>query len=706
MTEVLQHIDDADRVNRLIAMDKGTLPPDGGPQFNRLIFATSPYLIQHAENPVDWFPWCEEAFAKARAEDKPVFLSIGYATCHWCHVMAHECFADAEVAAYLNDKFVAIKVDREERPDLDDQYMTVAQLLTGGGGWPLTILMTPEKKPFFAATYLPKTATNTMPSLLDVLEQVQGFWQGSRHAVEENCVQIVKSLESVAHPAAGTQPWEEVAGKAFQILQRSFDAEWKGFGTEPKFPLPLNCRFLLRFWKKSGAVNARWMAEDTLSMIRRGGVFDQVGFGVHRYAVDRQWLIPHFEKMLYDQAMLAHAYLDAFQATGEQRYQVHAEEIFSFVLDSMTAPGGGFFSAWDADSGGHEGSYYLWTVEELDRVLGTEDAAVFARIFQVTSAGNFEGRSILHLPKSLEDCAAVEGIPLKTLQDNLAAWRRLLLTARNTRSKPFRDEKILTAWNGLMISALAKGFAVTGNARYRQAAEDAINFILDNMCTESGRLLRSWFHGSGSGPGFLEDYACFVWGLLEFYDATLATNHLQTARRYGREMIRLFQDGEQYGLFDTAADSADVLVRKKGGHDGVLPSGNSIAAYNLIRLGKILDDERLLAEGEGILRAFMGSSAESPMTSLNFIMALDYLTGEETIATFTGSVGGPLAADLLHLIHQRFIPGLVLRIDQEKTGSGVATAVDDVAIAFCAKGSCRLPVRDRLTLEALLDEIV
>ncbi len=648
MSESLYHAAPDDRIRRLAALDTASLPADGGPGLNRLIFSRSPYLLQHAENPVDWYPWCEEAFTRAQREEKPIFLSIGYATCHWCHVMAHECFEDGAVAAYLNEHFVSIKVDREERPDLDDQYMTVAQLLTGGGGWPLTIVMTPEKRPFFAATYLPKVARPGMPSLEEVLAQIIGYWHGHRDIIEENCRQILAGLQNTVQPQAGTLPWQELAGKAFQALIAAYDADWKGFGTEPKFPLCINCSFLLHFWKRSRAVNALWMVQDTLTTIRHGGIFDQIGYGIHRYAVDRQWLVPHFEKMLYDQAMLAHACLDAFRATGDHRYRTIAEEVFSFVLESMTAPSGGFYSALDADSG--EGDYYLWTPGELTAVLGADDAISCGKLFGVVQGGNFEGKSIFHLPKPLEEVAAEEGLPLADLESKISLWRERLLDARNRRTIPFCDEKIITSWNGLMIAALAKGYALTGSERYLRSAENAVRFVKESLVDTSGRLQRSWYLGKASVPAFLEDYAALVLGLIALYDATLSREHLAMARQYAEEMIRLFQDGEEYGLFDTAGDTCDVLVRKKSGHDGVIPSGNSMAAFALIRLGKISQDQRLTREGEGILRAFMGSVAASPLTSLNFIMALDYLTGEEVIATFSGAVQSERAREMLTMI--------------------------------------------------------
>jgi uncharacterized protein YyaL (SSP411 family) len=697
MTTIEGHGNGNEQIRRLAEVDRNSLPSDGGPHFNRLIFAKSPYLLQHAENPVDWFPWGEEAFAKAKREDKPVFLSIGYATCHWCHVMERESFEDHDVAAVLNERYVAVKVDREERPDIDDQYMTVAQMMTGGGGWPLTIVMTPDKEPFFAATYLPKSPTKDMAGIIEVLKKIDDFWRNNRDEVEESCSKVLKNLAATAVPSAGPLEADTVADGAFRSLKMAYDGISGGFGEAPKFPLPHYISFLLRYWKRHGATIAGNMAEHTLSMIRNGGIFDQVGLGLHRYAVDRKWLVPHFEKMLYDQAMAAHACLDACQATGEDRYAAIAEEIFEFVLNELRSPQGGFYSAWDADTDGKEGEFYTWTISELEAILGHEAASSMSRLYGITGEGNFEGRNILSLQLDPELFAAGEGVDPATFRATLEGWRRRLLAARERRPRPLRDEKILTSWNGLMISALAKGYAVTGVARYREAADAAAAFIRGNLLKEGGRLLRSWYRGEAEIPAFLEDYAFFVWGLIELYEATLDPSYLDEARNYSRKMIRLFQDNESYGLFDTASDAENVLVRKKGGHDGVIPSGNAVAAMNLIRLGRISGDEALLEEGKGILRAFMGSVAGQPVASLHFMAALDYLNGPETEVIIHGRLDSRETASMLRAVRRRFIPGLVLRFSERN---------EPTTVRICAKGACRLPVAGIAELETLLDEII
>jgi len=698
MTDARGHGNGTAHIDYLSGIDTSTLPPDGGSEFNRLIFSRSPYLLQHATNPVDWYPWGDEAFARAERENKPVFLSIGYATCHWCHVMERESFTDLEVAAVLNDRFVCIKVDREERPDIDDQYMSVAQMMTGGGGWPLTIFMTPDRRPFFAATYLPKTPKMNLPGIIEVLEKVDEHWRKNRSQLEENCAAVMEKLHEVAVPSAGSLREDEIFTTAYLMLEKSFDTTWGGFGGAPKFPLPHYLSFLLRYFKKTGAAFALTMVEHTIDTIRRGGIFDQVGFGLHRYSVDKMWLVPHFEKMLYDQAMLSLACLEAFQVTGDARYSAIAGEMFDFVLRDMASPEGGFFSALDADTNGVEGDYYTWTPAEAAAVLGAESAEICCKLFGITESGNFEGRTILHLPKTLEEIASREKTDPDQLASNLEEWRLQLRSARDSRNRPLRDEKILTSWNGLMIAALARGYAVTGDSRYLRAASAAAGFVRDKMQTGDGRLLRSWYRGTAAVHGFLEDYAFYTWGLLELYEATLTADYLTEANRVAVLMLRLFRDGDNYGFFETAADVTDILVRKKARYDGVIPSGNAIAAMSLLKLGRILGDDPMTEEGRGILRAFMGSVAENPIAALQFLIALDYLNAPEVDVTINGVPDCPEATGMLRAVRQRFIQGLVLR-----TSAGDGTVKAEAHV--CAKGTCRLPVSSVPDLEALLDEV-
>jgi uncharacterized protein YyaL (SSP411 family) len=603
------------------------------------------------------------------------------------------------VAAVLNDRFVCIKVDREERPDIDDQYMSVAQMMTGGGGWPLTIFMTPDRRPFFAATYLPKTPKMNLPGIIEVLEKVDEHWRKNRALLEENCAAILEKLHETAVPSAGLLRNEEMSTQAYLLLERGFDTTWGGYGDAPKFPLPHYLSFLIRYFKNTGNAFALTMVEHTIDMIRRGGIFDQIGFGLHRYSVDKMWLVPHFEKMLYDQAMLSLACIEAMQLTGDLHYSVIAGELFDFVLREMASPGGGFYSAWDADTNGVEGAYYTWTYGEAADVLGADSAGLFCRLFGITDKGNFEGRNILHLTQTLDEFADREKMDPQVLASRLEEWRLKLRYAREAREKPLRDEKVLTSWNGLMIAALARGYAVTGVTRYLQAAMDAAGFIRQNMLTGEGRLLRSWYRGGASIQGFLEDYAFYAWGLLELYEATLAAEYLEEANRVAVMMFRLFRDEENFGFYDTATDVTDVLVRKKSRYDGVIPSGNAIASLCLIKLGRILDDDPMLEEGRGILRAFMGSVAENPLAALQYLVSLDYLNAPEIEVTLAGKHDSPETVEMLREVRRRFIPGLVLRfVAEERTGGTEAR--------ICASGTCRRPVTGVRDLKALLDELV
>ena len=691
--------DENARIRRLIELDKSSLPPDGGPEFNRLIFATSPYLLQHAANPVDWYPWGEEAFARAAAEEKPVFLSIGYATCHWCHVMEHEAFEDPEVAAAFNRSFVCIKVDREERPDIDEHYMAVAQIITGSGGWPLNIFMTPEKKPFFAATYMPRTARMGMPGIIQLLERVAELWSTQRQQLEENSSTVIESLSRQLQPRPGRLPDEELVQDACRQLAEMYDSQWGGFGNAPKFPMPLYLSFLLRFWQRTGDATALAMTEHSLRMMRQGGVYDQLGFGFHRYSVDRQWLVPHFEKMLYDQALIAIAYLEAFQATGTAGYRQVAQEIFAYVLGEMTAPDGGFFSGQDADTEGEEGTCYLWTSSEITAAIGHEEAELFCRLFGVTAEGNFEKKNILHLPLSLETFATREGIIPALLLADLERWRQKLLGIRQRRVRPFRDEKVLTAWNGLMIVALARGYAMTGEKSYLAAAQRAAAFIATTLTTPDGRLLRSCHQGTAAIPAFLEDYAFLVWGLIELHQSTLEEEYLDRATSLTGDMLSLFDGTIGEGLYETAHDTEQLPVRQQNSHDGVLPSGNSVAAFNLFRLGRITGNESYLRAGEVIVRTFMGGVARQPLASLHLLAAADYHLGPELTITLAGN--REELEELLNAVQRRFLPQLALR-----HGDETYTAVGGLPTAYvCAGGACRPPVTGAEALGALLDEL-
>jgi uncharacterized protein YyaL (SSP411 family) len=693
--------DEAARILRLRELDKSALPPDGGPHFNRLIFAGSPYLLQHAENPVDWHPWGDEAFARAQAEDKPILLSIGYATCHWCHVMAHESFEDAEVAEVVNRLFVPIKVDREEHPDIDEQYMTAAQLMGQGGGWPLNVFLTPDRKPFFAATYLPRTALRGMPGILAVLTQIGQAWQTQKREIERHSASVIKALRELKTPAAGPLPGEYLLNAAFRELDEIHDTEWGGFGSQPKFPMPLYLSLLLHDAARTGSSEALAIACRTLRKMRWGGIYDQLGYGFHRYSVDREWRVPHFEKMLYDQALLSIVYLQAFRITGERFFSLVAEEILNSVLRDLAAPDGGFFAALDADSQGKEGVYYLWTRREVERALGAADADLFSRFFGMQGEPPLEDGYVLWVPLPLAEFARSEGLETDALRASLGKWREKLLAIRNHRIRPLRDEKRITAWNGLMIAALANGYGAVGRQEYLDGADAAVSFILQRQTMPDGRLMRIVYPNSGI-EGLLEDHAFFVWGLIELYVHTLDNVYLKAAVAQTREMLARFGDPAGPGFFTSRTDADPVLVRSREGTDGVIPSGYSVAVMNLLRLGRITACGDLVAAGEAALKTAAGRLDVHPLNHAALLMSCDFLNTPAVECSVSGDPGSPEGRDLLSVLSRRYIPGLLVR--RAETAMNGASG-SGTSVSICSEGACRPPVTDPLALEALLDKI-
>ncbi|BDV42487.1 thioredoxin [Geotalea uraniireducens] len=691
------------RLARILAVDRQALPADGGDEFNRLIFASSPYLLQHADNPVDWYPWGDEAFARARSEDRPIFLSIGYATCHWCHVMARESFVDRAVAAVINRHFVAIKVDREERPDIDALYMRVAQMMNGSGGWPLTIIMTPDRQPFFAATYLPKEPREGMPGLTEILDRIAAVWRDHRELVRQNCAAIMAGVQRVAErPAASGAGGEPALHEARRQLAAICDREYGGFGAAPKFPMALSVSLLLRYAARFADDDAAAMAATSLTAMRRGGIWDQLGGGIHRYCVDRQWLIPHFEKMLYDQALCAMAYLEMFQYSGRVGYREAAVAIGDFVLRELAAPGGGFYSALDADSNGEEGGYYLWTPAGIREVLGTVDGDRCCRLFGVTAQGNFAGKNVLHLPLPFDEAARREGLAPEAFAAAAEEWRRTLLARREERRRPFRDEKLITGWNGLMIGALARTFLVSGDERFLRAAEVALAVIRTELTTQSGRLLRSKHRGAGDVPAFLDDYAAVIFGLLELSEATLDPARLGEAGRLADEMLRLFGGGPA-GLYDTGDDTETVLFRRADLYDGAIPAGNSLAATVLVRLGRLSGETRFETTGCGIVTALLSDASRQPLAFSQLLIASDILDGEPMECTVEGEGDPGGLRDMLRVLGGRYLPGRIVRLADAATGS--APGGRKAAVRVCARGACHPAVESAAELEALLDRL-
>ncbi len=585
---------------------------------NRLINEKSPYLLQHAYNPVDWFPWSEEAFEKAKKEDKPIFLSIGYSTCHWCHVMERESFEDEEVAYLLNAYFVPIKVDREERPDIDSVYMSVCQAMTGAGGWPLNLFLTPDKKPFYAGTYFPKRPKYNQPGLMELLENINEVWQNNREHVLATSNQVVKSLKGYSEDESGEIP-EDIFNKAYESFLKSFDPVFGGFGRAPKFPTPHNLSYLLNYYKVTGENKALDIVKTTLDNMYKGGVFDHVGFGFSRYSVDEKWLVPHFEKMLYDNALLAITYLEAYEVTKEELYKEVAEKIFTYVLRDMTSPEGGFYSGEDADSEGVEGKFYLWTWPEIYEPLEMEEGDLFVNHYGISKRGNFEGANIPNLIGE-----ELEGIQQKHLKNSLEKIIEKLFKHREKRIHPHKDDKILTSWNGLMIAALAYGARVLNNNKYKTVALKALDFIFHNLERCDGRLLARFRQGESAYLAYLEDYAFIVWALIEAYETTKDYSHIEKALVINERMIELFWDEEKGGLFIYGKDSEELILRPKDIYDGAIPSGNSVATMNMLKLYEIAGDRKLKEKAEQIFRTFGKSIEGVPQAHSKILSAFLY----------------------------------------------------------------------------------
>jgi len=691
------------------------------PRRNRLAQEKSPYLLQHAANPVDWHAWGDEAFQTALAEDKPIFLSVGYSTCHWCHVMERESFENEIVASYLNEHFVPVKVDREERPDVDHVYMTVCKALTGSGGWPLTVILTPDRRPFFAGTYFPPESRFGRPGLLELLHQIVSAWTDQRDRVVESAAKIVEAIRPEFAGLPGERPGEEILTTAFEHLLQRFDEEHAGFGAAPKFPTPHQLTFLLRYWARTGDGRAREMADRTLRAMRRGGIYDQVGFGFHRYSTDSEWLVPHFEKMLYDQALLLLAYVEGFQATRDPLFGSVAREIASYVLRDLTNPEGAFLSAEDADSEGEEGKFYVWTEAEIREVLGAEDAALFGRVFGIESKGNWVDHAAgrmpgTNIPHLWGDPAAVarefEAEP-GDLARRLEAARTKLFEARARRTRPHKDDKVLTAWNGLMIASLARAAAALEEPRLAAAAERAAAFVEQRLVRSDGRLLARWRDGEAAHPAYLDDYAFLAWGMIELYEATFRTRHLARAIELASEMERLFRDPRDGGYFFTGEDGETLLARAKEVYDGAQPSGNSVAALVLLRLARMTGDGTYEARAESVLRAFGGSLARLPAAHTQLLSAFDFALGPTREIVISGAADADDTRALVSAVRARYLPRAVTMLrDASPEGEALArlapftarqAPVSGKAAAYvCENFACEAPVTERAALEALL----
>ena len=682
---------------------------------NRLADEKSPYLLQHADNPVNWYPWGEEAFARARAEDKLVFLSIGYATCHWCHVMAHESFEDQEVAALLNENYVAIKVDREERPDLDQVYMAACQALTGQGGWPLSVFLTPEGQPVLAGTYYPKTSRYGRPGFMELLTALADKWRTDRQIVLKSADQLteaVRGIESGSRP--GGLPGPEALEQGYRQLSQNFDSKWKGFGRAPKFPTPHYMNFLLRHGRRHGGQRALEMAEETLAAMRRGGIFDHLGLGFHRYSVDEKWLVPHFEKMLYDQALLAMAATEIYQRNGDDFFAGIVRDIFAYVLRDMTSQDGAFYAAEDADSEGQEGTFYVWRPEEIKSVLGDELGDLFNLCYDVTPQGNFEhGLSILNTPVGFDKLARRTGLSLEELETRLAEARERLYEHREKRPKPFKDDKILTAWNGLMIAALAKGAQALGRREYAEAAAKAADFILAELKTPEGVLLRRHRHGEAEIPGFLEDYAFFIWGLIELYEAAYDIRYLEEAVGLAESMLGLFRSDDGGAFYFSGRENEALIARTREAYDGAIPSGNSVAALDLLRLGRLTGRSEFEEAAVEVFKAFSGEITNYPMAHTHMLMALDFLVGPSLEIVIVEGGDREQALELAAPAQRRFNPNKVVLFkpagDEGRRLSALAPYVEHMkpmdgraAVYICQNFACQAPTADPADLDAAL----
>jgi len=622
---------------------------------------------------VDWYPWGDEAFRRAREEDRPVFLSIGYATCHWCHVMAEESFEDPAIAGILNSHFVSVKVDREERPDIDSIYMSACQRMTGQGGWPLTIIMTPDKKPFFAGTYLPRTSRAGMPGLTEVLQKAVRLWREQRATLMEAAEQVTAVLRETPGIPAGETAGRSLLVSGFEELACSFDPVYGGFGSAPKFPTPSKILFLLRYWKRTGSDRALRMAEETLEAMRCGGIHDHLGGGFHRYSTDRQWLVPHFEKMLCDQALLLMAYTEAWLATKRPVYRKTAESIISYVNRDLSSPEGAFVSAEDADSPAGEGAFYLWTREELDSVLGSRDGAYAAGIFHVRSEGNFPvtgtgtGKNILYRKRV---GGADTDDPVRT-----EPVRKRLLAAREKRPRPQRDGKILTDWNGLMAAALARSSRAFGNPDHYHAGAAAMRFVLGNLRSSDGGLLHRWCDGEAAVAAFADDYASVIRALVDLYQAGFDPAWLEEALALGRYLTEHFYDKDGDGFFTTPDNGERLIARRKEFYDGAVPSANSLMFQNLVMLGHLTGDPLHEERAARLADMSAGIVRQSPGSYTAYLSALDHLLGPASDVVIAGERTDPEAEAMIRIVSGSFFPSVTVHFRSR----AMSPALDAVA---------------------------
>ncbi|HEV2498883.1 MAG TPA: thioredoxin domain-containing protein [Terriglobia bacterium] len=684
--------------------------PATTPGRSRLSVEKSPYLLEHARDLVDWHPWGTEAFEQAKKENKLIFLSIGYFSCHWCHVMQREDFENPQVAQLMNRFFISILVDREELPEVDNQYLAVCEMLTGSGGWPLNVIMTPDRKPFFASTYIPAESEPGRPGMLQLIPEIEQKWKRNPAELSRGGEKLAMLLEqNLDRNAPGQAIDASTLKTAGNQLASSFDARNGGFGGAPKFPPALDIFFLLRAWKRNGDANALAMAEKTLDAMCEGGIFDQVGFGFHRYATDAAWRAPHFEKMLYDQALLAMAYTEGYQAARQPRYETTARQILTYVLRDLDSPEGVFYAAQDADSGGVEGGYYLWTEKEIREALDPAPANLVLKVFDIRKRGNFpgakSGENILSWSKPPAELAAELKMPEDELQSQIQAACVRLLAARQKRIHPQTDEKIITGWNGLVIAAFAKAAQAFRDPQYAQAAERAADFLLKRVRTSDGRLLHVYEGGEAAIPANLNDYAFLTWGLIELYEADFHLPYLQAAVELNSQLMQHFWDSKHGGFFFTADDDPSHLVREKNIDDIELPSGNAVEILNLLRLADMTSHAALLAKAFQTEKAFSGAILKDPSEYPETLVAVDYALGPSYEVVIAGNSSAPATRAMLKAVDAPFLPDkVVLLRPTENPSPGIIhladytryeSGVDGGPTAYvCLKYNCKLPTND------------
>jgi len=670
---------------------------------NNLINEKSPYLLQHAHNPINWYPWSDEAFEKAKKEDKPIFLSIGYSTCHWCHVMAHESFEDTEVAKLMNDNFIAIKVDREERPDVDSVYMTVCQALTHSGGWPLTIIMTPDQKPFFAGTYFPKESRYNMPGLMNILNSVIKQWKDNKNKLVSSSEGILSELDKYFEGDNNEEKLTaEILDNGYDQLSRVFHKNYGGFGVAPKFPTPHKIMFLLRYYRNHKDIKALEMSEKTLDCMYKGGLFDHIGFGFSRYSTDDKWLVPHFEKMLYDNALLIIVYLEGYEITKNELYKNVAIKTLEYVFRELRSEEGGFYCAEDADSEGEEGKYYVFDYLEILKCLGEDDGAYFNEYFDITPNGNFEGKSIPNL---------ITNSYFNKNNDQITNLSETVLEYRSKRMKLHKDDKILTSWSGLMIAALAKAYKVLEDERYFEYAKGAVDFIFDNLIDENKRLLARYRDKESRHKAYLDDYAFLCFGLIELYESSFDITFLEKAIDLNKDMINFFWDNEKKGFFLYGEDGEQLIARPKELFDGAMPSGNSVAAYNLIKLARITGDAKLEDMAEKQLNFICGSLSSEEINYSFFLIAASFALNpsKELVCLIKDKSDEEKIKDLLSE-KQTFNLTIIIKTDENKNEIEKLIPfikdydfINDKSTYYLCEGkSCLAPVNDIDELRKLL----